>query len=103
MVGALLQAQGLRVTHAPHALAALSALQADAHDVALLDLDLPGLDGLRLARLVREQGHTLPLVALTARIDADAESHARAAGMVGFLRKPPTGAQLAEAIAAVTS
>ena len=88
------------MTHAPHGLAALSALQAMPHDLAFVDLDLPGIDGFALARLLREQGHALPLIALTARADADAEPDARAAGMAVFLRKPVTGEVLAGAIEA---
>ena len=65
---------------------------------ALLDLDLPGLDGLALARMLRAQGRGLPLLAVTARSDADAEAQARAAGFDDFLRKPVTGAMLAQAL-----
>ena len=98
VVAGLLEGQGHRVLHAPHALAALAALQGASYDVAFLDLDLPGLDGCELARLLRAQGHALPLVALTARADARSEREALAAGMDGFLRKPVTGAMLADAL-----
>ncbi len=102
VVTALLQRQGHRVVHAPQALAALAELEAGGFDLALLDLDLPGIDGFALARLVRVRGHALPMLALTARSDADAEPAARAAGMDGFLRKPVTGDMLAGALAAAT-
>ncbi|MDY0022969.1 ATP-binding protein [Arenimonas caeni] len=98
VVQGLLERQGHAVVHVPHGLAALSALAAHAFDAALLDLDLPGLDGLELARLLRLQGRPLPLLAITARADAAAEREARAAGMAGFLRKPVTGAMLADAL-----
>ncbi|WP_374473597.1 ATP-binding protein [Arenimonas sp.] len=101
VVTGLLERQGHRVVHAAHGLAALSELQAGGFDLALLDLDLPGLDGFELARLLRAQGRRLPLLAITARADAGAEPQARAAGMDGFLRKPVTGAMLAEALAAL--
>jgi signal transduction histidine kinase/CheY-like chemotaxis protein len=100
VVTALLQRQGHRVVHAPQGLAALAELEAGGFDLALLDLDLPGIDGFALARLVRARGHALPLLALTARSDAEAEPAARAAGMDGFLRKPVTGEMLAGALAA---
>jgi signal transduction histidine kinase/CheY-like chemotaxis protein len=99
VVRGLLERQGHRVVHAPHGLAALAELDAGSFDLALLDLDLPGIDGLALARLVRARGQPLPMLALTARADPDAEPAARAAGMAGFLRKPVTGEMLAEAIA----
>lgn len=98
VVSGLLQAQGHVVTHAPHGLAALAALQSTPHDLAFLDLDLPGLDGFDLARMIVGQGYGLPLIALTARADSEAESKARAAGMACFLRKPVTGALLTAAI-----
>ncbi|HXH01436.1 MAG TPA: ATP-binding protein, partial [Xanthomonadaceae bacterium] len=99
----LLQAQGHRVVHAAHGLAALSELATGDFDAALLDLDLPGIDGLDLARQIRaHDGHRhLPLLAVTARCDAQAEPSARATGFDGFLRKPASGESLARALEAV--
>jgi ligand-binding sensor domain-containing protein/signal transduction histidine kinase/ActR/RegA family two-component response regulator len=98
VIASLLRAQGHRVAHAPHGLAALADVSVARFDLALLDLDLPGMDGLALARQLRLQGFAPPLLAVTARADADAEQQARAAGFDGFLRKPVTGDMLAAAI-----
>ena len=68
-------------------------------DIAFLDLDLPGLDGMALAQQMRQLGLNTPLVALTARTDAEAEPRARAAGFDDFVRKPVTGDMLAAVIA----
>ena len=95
----LLLAHGHFVVHAPQGLAALAEIATTPFDVVLLDLDLPGLDGLELGRLLRTQWPALPVVALTARADAEAEADAREAGMVAFLRKPATGDELARAVA----
>ncbi|MBE1160417.1 hybrid sensor histidine kinase/response regulator [Dyella acidiphila] len=99
----LLEVQGHAVEHVPHALRALEVLEHSRFDAALVDLDLPGLDGLQWAQLVRsrEGNHALPMIAITARSGGDEESLARAAGMDGFLRKPLHGEQLAQALAAV--
>ncbi len=97
-IGGLLQARGHQVVHAGHGLAALEAVATQAFDAVLLDLDLPGMDGLALARLLRAKGVEVPLIAVTARSDAEAEVQARAAGCDAFLRKPVTGAMLAEAL-----
>jgi signal transduction histidine kinase/ActR/RegA family two-component response regulator len=99
VLAGLLQAQGHRVVHAGHALAAVTAHAARRFDLGLLDLDLPGMDGLALARLLRTQGFDRPLIAITARADAEAEPEALAAGFDAFLRKPLTGEMLAAAIA----
>lgn len=100
-IAGLLRAQGHAVTHVGHGLGALTEAATGRFDAALLDLDLPGMDGLALARALRESGFTAPLLAVTARADADAEAQARAAGFDGFLRKPVTGAMLAQALEAL--
>jgi len=97
----LLRIQGHAVVHAPHGLAALTEVADADFDLALLDLDLPGLDGFALARQLRVLGFGMPLIAVTARSDEEAEPTAQQAGFDGFLRKPVTGEMLAEAIAAV--
>jgi ligand-binding sensor domain-containing protein/signal transduction histidine kinase/ActR/RegA family two-component response regulator len=99
VVAGLLRARGHRVTHAPHGLAALTEVVTTEFDLAFLDLDLPGLDGMALARQLRLQGVATPLVALTARTDAEAEPLARQAGFDDFIRKPVTGDMLASVIA----
>jgi ligand-binding sensor domain-containing protein/nitrogen-specific signal transduction histidine kinase/ActR/RegA family two-component response regulator len=101
VVCGLLHARGHRVTRVAHGLAALAELQLQAFDVGLFDLDLPGIDGLALVRQLRTMGVALPVIALTARSDPDAEPQARAAGCAGFLRKPVTGQALAGALAAL--
>lgn len=100
VIASLLRLQGHAVVHVAHGLAALAEVAGARFDAALLDLDLPGLDGLALARQLRALGHDMPLVAVTARTDAQAEAAAREAGFDAFLRKPVTGAMLAEALSA---
>jgi signal transduction histidine kinase len=101
VVVGLLEALGYRAVHAPQALAALAELAQGDYALALLDLDLPGMDGFDLARIVRVQAPGTALLALTARADAQAEPEALAAGMHGFLRKPLTSRLLQETIARV--
>jgi CheY-like chemotaxis protein len=98
VVCGLLEALGYRAVHAPQALAALAEMAQGEFALALLDLDLPGMDGMELARILRVQAPRTLLLALTARADAEAEPAALAAGMHGFLRKPITSALLQEAI-----
>lgn len=101
VVCGLLTSRGHEVIHAAHALAALREISAGDFDVGLLDLDLPGLSGFELAQHLRNQGYTLPLLAVTARTDPDLQQQVEAAGIGGFLRKPVTGELLVEAIARV--
>src|SRR5690606_35026204 len=101
VVAGLLRALGHEVVHVPHGLAALGELAGATYDLAVLDLDLPGITGLELARQLRAGGFRAPLLAVTARADAEAEPLAREAGFDGFLRKPVTGAMLAAALDAL--
>ena len=98
VITGLLESLGHEAVHAAQGLAALTELTASRFDLAFLDLDLPGLDGFELARIIRSQGQTLALIALTARADSQAEPLALAAGMHGFLRKPVTSQLLQEKI-----
>jgi FixJ family two-component response regulator len=54
----------------------------------LLDVRMPGVDGLEVQRLLAERGADIPIVFLTGRATDDEERRARAAGAVDFLRKP---------------
>ncbi|AIF49315.1 hybrid sensor histidine kinase/response regulator [Dyella japonica] len=101
VIRGLLERAGHDVCYVGNGLSALAELAQSACDVILLDLDLPGIDGFQIARLIRqreEPGKRIPIVALTARSGGDEELRAREAGMDGFLRKPLTGEQLREAI-----
>jgi signal transduction histidine kinase/CheY-like chemotaxis protein/streptogramin lyase len=92
----LLRAQGHRVAHVAHGLAALAELEAVHYDVALIDLDLPGVGGLALARMLRareENGGTarMALIAISARSVGDEEALCQAAGVDAFLRSTAGG------------
>lgn len=97
----LLRLLGHHPQHAPQALAALMATHTQRFDLALIDLDLPGIDGPTLMRQLRAAGFTAPLLAVTARADSQAEPDARAAGADGFLRKPLSAELLRAAILAL--
>ncbi len=99
----LLQRHGHRVVHAAHGLAAMTEAVLGQFDLALIDLDLPGIDGCALAGQLRASGFSAPMLAITARADAEAEPQAMAAGFLSFLRKPTTGERLQGAIVGAVS
>ncbi|HEX6833811.1 MAG TPA: ATP-binding protein [Rudaea sp.] len=106
VVSGLLQTLGHRVRHVGNGLAALGEIAATPFDAALIDLDLPGIDGLALARILRNRarsGAAAPrvLIAITARAGGDEEAQARAAGMNAFLRKPVSARSLADCLSSV--
>ena len=85
---------------------AFEALAATPFDAALLDVQMPEMTGLELARAVRagrigDDARNLPLIALTAHARSDDRKRCLDAGMDAYLAKPVGRAALAEALAAV--
>ena len=64
-----LRPQGVVLVHAGGGQAGLSALAAGGFDAILLDVMMPGLDGLAVLRTLRDAGHRVPVIMLTARGD----------------------------------
>lgn len=106
-----LQRLGAQVTHAPDGIAALALAEAaidgdQPFDVMVLDIRMPGLDGLEVARRVRlaelaRDARPARLVALSADL-FDAERRcAQQAGLDAFVAKPVTFDRLAEAVSAL--
>ena len=62
-----LQAAGYEVTSAPDGLAALASETARNNDLLILDLMMPGLDGLELCKTLRARGCITPILMLTAK------------------------------------
>ncbi len=46
---------------------ALYELQAQSYDLIILDIGLPGIDGISLCKEIRESGQAIPILILTAR------------------------------------
>jgi CheY-like chemotaxis protein len=101
VIAGLLGASGYRVRHAENALGALSELASGTYDTVLIDLDLPGIDGLALARMIRRGesvGAGRRIVGVSARSNGSEEADCLAAGMDAFLRKPVTGKSLQDVV-----
>jgi len=94
----LLERRGAQVFACSHAQAALDALREapEAFDAVLMDVQMPGIDGLEATRRVRhELGLTdLPVIALTAGALMEERRRATEAGMNEFLTKPLDPVQL---------
>ncbi len=83
-----LRRAGYALDDAASAEAALGRLGVDAYDLLLLDLGLPGADGLTLLRLIRERGFTLPVLVVTARGALEDRVTGLDAGADDYLPKP---------------
>jgi len=64
-----LRPQGVALVHAGGGQAGLAALAGGGFDAILLDVMMPGMDGLAVLRTLRDGGHRVPVIMLTARGD----------------------------------
>jgi len=84
---------------------ALKALRYDRHDLVLMDVQMPEMDGLAATRAIRElecsNGKHVPIVAMTAHAFQVDRDRCLSAGMDGYLSKPVRPGPLREAIAAL--
>ncbi|MEM9381685.1 MAG: response regulator [Planctomycetota bacterium] len=76
------------------------ALESD-HDCLVLDLHLPGLDGVELQARLRAEGNAVPVIFITAYDSEDARRSAIADGASAFLHKPLDSPRLLEEISRV--
>jgi two-component system cell cycle response regulator DivK len=98
----LLQGEGYAVRTAPDAEEALRLLESYRPALILMDIQLPGMDGLELTRRLKADPRTAGIIilALTAYAMKGDEEKARAAGCDGYVAKPLGIESLPKTIAA---
>ena len=105
VVEGFLDHMGHEVTVAPTGEAAVEAIRSRPFDVVLMDISLPGIDGVEATRRIRNLDRPacgdLPIVAMSAHVFQNEIAHVLDAGMNAFVGKPVSPERLAEALAQV--
>ncbi len=83
-----LEAEGYQVVHVADGLAAVSTFAKGNFDIVLLDIMLPGKDGLSICKELRQHGYTLPILFLTARDETEQKVEGLLAGGDDYITKP---------------
>jgi DNA-binding response OmpR family regulator len=83
-----LRREQIALDHLPGAETAQQALMLTTYDLAIVDLGLPGMDGLELIRRLRAAHLALPILILTARHELDNLVNALDSGADDYLTKP---------------
>jgi len=94
----LLRSAGYRAEVFASAREFLDSPRIDETACLLLDVRMPGMDGLELQRFLNEAQRQIPIIFITAHATENAEQRARKAGAVDFLRKPVNDERLLSAI-----
>lgn len=94
----LLERLDCRVTVARNGAEGVEAAAAGVHEVILMDLQMPEMDGIEATRRIRAQGRRTPIIALTASAMAGDRERCLAAGFDEHLSKPVDLRALTEAL-----
>ncbi len=90
LAGAVLEREGYRVEMAGNAEEALQRLATGVPDLILMDVQMPGMDGLTLTRRLKDDKRTagIPVIALTALAMTGDRERTLEAGCSGYISKP---------------
>jgi CheY-like chemotaxis protein len=97
---------GHRVDFVETGEAAVQAVERGGYDAVLMDVTLPGLDGIEATRRIRAlpgAAGQLPIIGISGRSEAGDDAAARAAGMNVYFVKPVSPAKLAEVLLQLSS
>jgi DNA-binding response OmpR family regulator len=85
---AALEAAGIEVLEAADGYAALEVARRERPDLLLLDVMMPGLDGLRVAEILRREGAPVPVAFLSARAAFEDQVAGLERGAIEYIAKP---------------
>ena len=100
VVRTVLEKRGYEVFIANNGLEAVNMLERDSFDAVLMDVQMPGLDGIGATKRIRADARwqTLPIIAMTAHAMTGDKERCLKAGMDGYLSKPVAAKHLTAAI-----
>ena len=83
-----LELEGYAVTGVGDGVEALATVRRDAYDALVVDVMMPGVDGLGVCRVLRAEGDRTPILMLTARVETPDRVAGLDAGADDYLPKP---------------
>lgn len=100
IAGEILRAHGIEVHAAHDGAQALRMLQSVKPDVILMDMMMPGMDGMSLIQILQTKAEwaDIPVIMVSARVFPEDRANAEKAGIDAFLEKPFSARELQEAI-----
>ena len=99
----LMRSAGLSIQTFASAQAFLSSIQPTESDCLLVDIQMPGMNGLELQRQLTRSGIRVPVIFITAFDDNNMREQARQGGAAGYFRKPFDDQAILDAIRFATA
>ena len=84
----ILRLENYEVDHYANGLDGLAAIESNIHDVIILDVMLPGMNGYEISKKVRSEGILTPILMLTAKAELDDKVTGLDSGADDYLTKP---------------
>ena len=88
LLASALNSAGYQVRGAPHAEDALALSRSQTFDAAIVDIKMPGMDGIELSRALRALDADLPVIVVTAHADVETARDAIRMGAYDYIAKP---------------
>ena len=103
LVKKIFKSSDVVIDRAEDAPAAMEKLKAARPDLILMDLHLPGMDGIELSAVIRENARyaAIPIIGISASSIPQDKADAVKAGFVDFIEKPVDIKRLQEAVTAI--
>ena len=100
-INRILTMRGYEVSEAEYGQAGFGQAASDKPDIILLDLMMPVMDGFQVLHKLKNNPETsaIPVIILTARIDAESEKRCMISGAVDYIKKPWGPGELEDRIA----
>src|SRR5205823_3460528 len=103
LVAATLESEGFDIARAANGRQALERISAEPPDLAVLDVRMPGIDGLKLSHRIRQSPETrdVPVILLSALVDGSDVERGFEAGATDYVKKPFSPHDLIARISAI--
>ncbi|MCE5185511.1 MAG: response regulator [Planctomycetaceae bacterium] len=98
VISLMLESLGVQVDTAEDGKAGFEAARSNEYGLILMDLKMPRMDGYEAAKLIRQSGSQVPLIALSAKVLSEKENKEIDSLFDGFLSKPIDSQKLAETL-----
>ena len=89
MIRGILNADGYEIVEADEGLKGLQMVKTVTPDCVLVDLIMPGIDGLKVLNVLHAEMPDVPVIVLTADIQESVREQCLKLGASGFINKPP--------------